>query len=154
MYFQTLFPVPSLKQLSAKFLHHRDGLRSFCSIPNLCHHWSLRGMDKFCPGSFPLWQSREFCLLLALTSPNIEKAYNMGIIRIYRSSVTHWCKFDIHTLCCSHDRAVLFSLFSQRKQLHLKKSCFTWLKQEKQLYLGNNTTYEHQTCHQCVAEDL
>ena len=30
----------------------------------------------------------------------------MGIIRIYRSSVTHWCKFGVHTLCCSRDRAV------------------------------------------------
>ena len=30
----------------------------------------------------------------------------MGIIRIYRSSATHWCKFGVHTLCCSRDGAV------------------------------------------------
>ena len=38
MYFQTPFPVPSQKQLSAKFLHHWEGLRSFCSMPDFCHH--------------------------------------------------------------------------------------------------------------------
>jgi len=62
-------------------------------------------MDKFWPMSFPLWQNSEFCLLLALTSPNIEKAYDMGIIRIYRSSATR-CKFGVHTLRCSRHRAV------------------------------------------------
>ena len=30
----------------------------------------------------------------------------MGIIKIYRSSATHWYKFGVHTLCCSRDRAV------------------------------------------------
>jgi len=35
MYFQTPFPVPSLNQLS---LHHREDLRSFCSMPDFCHH--------------------------------------------------------------------------------------------------------------------
>ena len=45
----------------------------------------------------------------------------MGVIRIYRPSVTHWCKVGVHTLCCSCDRAV-FPIFP------------------------NNTTYEHQTC--------
>jgi len=44
--------------------------------------------------------------LLALTSPNIDKAYDMGIIGIYRSSATHWSKFGVHTLCCSRDKAV------------------------------------------------
>ena len=29
-----------------------------------------------------------------------------GIIRTYRSSATYWCKFGVHALCCSRDRAV------------------------------------------------
>ena len=38
MYFQTPFPVPSMKQLSAKFLHDQEGLQSFCSTSDFCHH--------------------------------------------------------------------------------------------------------------------
>ena len=137
MYFQTQFPVPSLKQLSVKFLHHWEGLRSFCSMPDFCHHnyygHCMRDVDKFWPGSFPLWQNSEFCLLLALTSPNIEKAYDAGIIWIYRSSVTYWCKVGVHTLRCSHARAVSLP---QQKQLHLKKSCFPTLKQENSSISG------------------
>jgi len=58
----------------------------------------------------------------------------MGIIRIYRSSVTHWCKFGVHMLCCSHDRAV-FPIFPNKKQLHLKKSCFPTLKWDTPKFL-------------------
>jgi len=50
----------------------------------------------------------------------------MGIIRIYRSSVTHWCKFSVHTLCCSQDRAVF--LFSPNKTAPSQESCFPTLK--------------------------
>ena len=65
-------------------------------------HWGIKS-DQYYNA---LWNNTQFCLLLALTSTNIEKAYDMGIIRIYRSSATHWYKFGVHTLCCSRDRAV------------------------------------------------
>ena len=109
MYFQTPFPVPSLKQLSVKFLPHWEGLRSFCSVPDFCHHnyfghWGA--WTNFDQGLSLLDKIVNFAFYLVLTSTNIEKTYDMGIIRIYRSSVTHWCKFGVHTLCCSHDRAV------------------------------------------------
>ena len=89
----------------------------------------------------------------------------MGIIRIYRSSVTHWCKFGVHMLCCSHDRAV-FPIFPNKKKLkkvcqweghfchacsareqafgklHLKKSCFPQLKQENSSILGTTQLFQ------------
>jgi len=110
MYFQTPFPVPSWKQLSAKSLHHPQGLRSFCSIPDFGHHnyfgqWGAWTNFDQCLSLFDKITS-EFCLLLALMSPSIEKAYDMEIIRIYRSSATHWCKFGVHMMSCSRDRAV------------------------------------------------
>ena len=58
----------------------------------------------------------------------------MGIIRIYRSSVTHWCKFGVHMLCCSHDRAV-FPIFPNKKKL--KKVC----------------QWEGHFCHACSARE-
>jgi len=52
LYFQTPFPVPSLNQLS---LHHREDLRSFCSMPDFVTTTTLvtEGVDKFWPGAFP-----------------------------------------------------------------------------------------------------
>ena len=86
--------------------------------------WSLHeGHGQIWPGSFPFGQNSEFCPLLALTSTNIEKAYDMGIIRIYRSSITHWCKSGVHTLCCSHDRAV-FPIFPNKNSSTSRKAVF------------------------------
>jgi len=64
-----------------------------------------------------------FCLLLALTSPTIEKAYDTGIIRIYEFSETHWWKFSVHTLCYSRDRA--FFLLQCGKTAFLEMELFS-----------------------------
>ena len=67
-----------------------------------------------------------------------------GSYEIYRSSVTHWCKFSVHMFCCSQDRAVL--PISLNKTAPSQEKLFSHIEAGKQLYLGNNTTYEHQTC--------
>ena len=48
----------------------------------------------------------------------------MGIIRIYRSSATHWCKFGVHMLSCSHDRAV-FPIFPNENSSISRKAVFS-----------------------------
>jgi len=50
----------------------------------------------------------------------------------------------VHTLCCSRDRAVL-PIFPNKNSSTSRKAVFP-IEAGKQLYLGNNTTYEHQTC--------
>ena len=46
----------------------------------------------------------------------------MGIIRMYRSSATHWCKFGVHTLCCSQDRAVFLLQLGKTALLEMEFS--------------------------------
>ena len=84
MYFQTPFPVPSLKQLSAKFLHHWKGK-----------------------------QNSRFCLLLALMSPNIQKAYDIGIIE--STGPQQHTGTSLAFIRCVVPEIELFSLFSPMK---------------------------------------
>ena len=46
----------------------------------------------------------------------------MGIIRIYRSSVTHWCKFGVHTRVVPEIE--LFFLFQSGKTAFLEMELF------------------------------
>ena len=41
MYFWTSFSVPSMKQLLARFLYHREATRPCCCMPDICRHSCL-----------------------------------------------------------------------------------------------------------------